>query len=423
MTCPSDVELARALTVGADPEISAHLAACATCRDYWDATHGAIELARELPVAIPPHARREEMRTAMLAASASVAGRAMHRAWIAPAVALAAAAGLVGALAVPGGSSSPSSAGLRHGIVRRHPAPAGATEARYSTTSVGADEVVRLTDGTIDIEVEPLSPGERFRVIVGDAEIEVRGTVFTVSASAEHLLDVAVARGRVDVKPETGPPATLGAGQSWHVARAASAVEPTPPAMVPPPPLPSPPPRAPAPPSALRPAPVAAPHRQRLVAQPLPRAKPPAPSASAEPPPAPVSSEAGPAGAAEELSYDQAWEAMRANDFARAASGFSRVLLIDPDGRLVEDASFWHAVALARGKRSAEALSAFRDFLDSYAGSVRAGEASAMLGWILVDARDYDEAARRFRAAADDPRATVRDSARAGLAALAKRKG
>jgi TolA-binding protein len=126
--------------------------------------------------------------------------------------------------------------------------------------------------------------------------------------------------------------------------------------------------------------------------------------------------------ATEEVSYDQAWEAMRANDFARAANGFSRVLLLAPDGPLVEDASFWHAVALARAKRSAEALSAFRDFLDSYAGSVRAGEASAMLGWILVDARDYDEAARRFRAAAGDAQASVRDSAQAGLAALATRK-
>lgn len=123
-----------------------------------------------------------------------------------------------------------------------------------------------------------------------------------------------------------------------------------------------------------------------------------------------------------ELSYDQAWEALRANNFARAASGFSRVLLLAPDSPLVEDASFWHAVALARGKRSAEALSAFRDFLDSYATSARAGEASAMLGWILIDARDYDEAARRFRAAVGDASAAIRASAQAGLDALAQHK-
>jgi len=412
MICPSDLELARALTVGAEPAIAAHLAACGACHARWDATSAAIELARELPVAIPPPGRREEMRTAMLAASASARGPALRRMWIAPAIAGAAAAGLVGLLTIPRGPSPPSSAGLHHGRVHPHP---GAPAARYLTTSVGADEVVHLTDGTIDVEVEPLSPGERFRVVVGAAEIEVRGTVFTVAASAERLIDVDVAHGRVEVKPETGPPATLDSGQSWHVALAASAAEPRPPVLtLPPPPSP-----APAPPSSLRSVPATARHRQRVTSPPAPHVEPPA---TADPAPSPATSEAEPARGADELSYDQAWDAMRANDFARAARGFSRVVLLAPDGPLVEDASFWHAVALARGKRGAEALSAFRDFLDSHAGSVRAGEASAMLGWILVDARDYDEAARRFTAAIDDAHPAVRDSAHAGLAALARRK-
>jgi hypothetical protein len=68
-----------------------------------------------------------------------------------------------------------------------------------------------------------------------------------------------------------------------------------------------------------------------------------------------------------------------------------------------------------------EALAAFRDFLDTYARSTRAGEASAMLGWILIDARAYDETARRFRAAGrrSEPRGPRK---RAGcLDALGKR--
>jgi TolA-binding protein len=125
---------------------------------------------------------------------------------------------------------------------------------------------------------------------------------------------------------------------------------------------------------------------------------------------------------AEELSYDQAWEALRTNNFGRAANGFGRVVLLAPDGPLVEDASFWRAVALARGQRHAEALSALRDFLDSYGASPRAGEASAMLGWMLIDARAYDEAARRFAAAVRDASPAVRSSAQAGLDALAHRK-
>ena len=143
--------------------------------------------------------------------------------------------------------------------------------------------------------------------------------------------------------------------------------------------------------------------------------------APASPQPQPQQPTDAPARTPAELSYDQAWEALRTNNFARAASGFARVLLLAPDSPLVEDASFWHAVALARGKRSAEALSAFRDFLDSYGRSARAGEASAMLGWLLIDARVYDEAAHRFRAAAGDASAAVRSSAQAGLDALARR--
>ena len=46
----------------------------------------------------------------------------------------------------------------------------------------------------------------------------------------------------------------------------------------------------------------------------------------------------------EEQSYDQAWEALRANNFLKAASGFTRVVLLAPDSPLVEDASFWRAV-------------------------------------------------------------------------------
>ncbi|MGH9884668.1 MAG: tetratricopeptide repeat protein [bacterium] len=128
------------------------------------------------------------------------------------------------------------------------------------------------------------------------------------------------------------------------------------------------------------------------------------------------------AGAPVEQSYDQAWGALRAGDFHRASGGFARVLLLAPDGPLVEDASFWRAVALARGQRAAEARSAFRDFLDSFGASHHAGEASAMLGWLLIDARAFDEAAQRFTTAAADANPAVRRSARAGLDALARRQ-
>jgi TolA-binding protein len=108
---------------------------------------------------------------------------------------------------------------------------------------------------------------------------------------------------------------------------------------------------------------------------------------------------------------------MRAGDFTAASSAFVRASILDPEGPLAEDASYWYPVALARAKR-AEATIAFRDFLDRYPRSTHAHEASAMLGWLLVDASQRAEAERRFRFALDDARPDVRASARAGLTAL-----
>jgi TolA-binding protein len=72
-------------------------------------------------------------------------------------------------------------------------------------------------------------------------------------------------------------------------------------------------------------------------------------------------------------------------------------------------------VALARAGRSGPAIRALRSFLSTYPQSARAGEAAARLGWLLVDDGDLTRAERWFRAAADDPVPSVRNSARAGL--------
>lgn len=459
MTCPGDIELSRALATGGGPELAAHLAACPTCRAAWDGARAAIEAARELPVALPPPERREEVRTAVLAAAAGLAHRPARRAWHVAAIAGAAAACAAGYLAISRAPAPPAAVHHAHGIVRPH---AGA---RYSVGAIGPDEIVRLGDGIVDVEVEPLRPGERFRVEVGGAELEVRGTAFRVTARAEYLVEVAVTRGRVDLRPEVGAPVTLAAGQSWHAGAAAEA----PPVAERAPAAPTPPP----PPKTSSSTRVQPPARATRIAAP-PRPAPPAPTASSRPSPrrppelasAPrppritaaarrdpgwpvaasvaasgsaagsvvelraaaespaASSPAAPAAASpagrapEEVSYDEAWAALRSGEFPRAARGFARVVLLAPDSPLVEDASFWRAVALARSKRGVEAVAAFHDFLGGHARSARAGEASAMLGWLLVDAGALDEAARRFDAAAGDPDPAVRRSARAGLDAL-----
>jgi TolA-binding protein len=521
MTCPSELERARALTLGAEPAIEAHLAVCTACRAAWRAEAEAIELARELPVAMPSSARREEVRTAVLAASASGSPPLVRRRWLAPAALGATAAGIVAYVAIPHGSSSslssPPSPSSSPGAATRaavHPHPG----ARYVSVSSAPDEVLQLAEGAIDIDVQPLRPGERFRVVVGDTELEVRGTTFSVTASAQHLIDVAVRHGRVDLRPRTGGDATLIAGQSWHAVPAAL-VEPfpssptSPPVRLPPRPTiaaegtsdggvaqsrrapaadggaarslrasasaadggAARSPRGSAPggdghaarsPRGSAPAvdgdaarsprglaaaidgDAARSPRGSAAARDVDAARSPRALASAregdeaspERAPGMESRPASLLGAGRgpdigpvkplgdtprapvERSYDQAWEALRAGDFGRAAGDFARVVLLDPDGPLVEDASFWRAVVLARGQRAAEARLAFHDFLDSFRSSPHAGEASAMLGWLLIDARSYDEAAQRFTAAAGDANPAVRHSARAGLGALARRE-
>jgi TolA-binding protein len=126
-----------------------------------------------------------------------------------------------------------------------------------------------------------------------------------------------------------------------------------------------------------------------------------------------------PARSAQEVLYDDAWDAMRASDFAKAAAGFASVVAVAPAGPLADEGAFWRAVALARAGSRPEAIATFRSMLGAYPASPRRGEASAMLGWLLVDARQLDEAGARFRVAADDPSGAVRRSAREGLDELA----
>ena len=127
-----------------------------------------------------------------------------------------------------------------------------------------------------------------------------------------------------------------------------------------------------------------------------------------------------PAATDAEAAYNDAWDAMRASDFRRAAAGFARVLALGPGAALGDDCAYWRAVALARASDTTLAIDAFRDMLRAYPSSPRRGQAAAMLGWLLVDARQLDEAALRFRAATADPNEAVRTSAGKGLAALAR---
>jgi TolA-binding protein len=387
--CPREPDVSRALQLGPDAALEQHLAACATCRASWDGYQAAIGLARELPVELPSPARSDEVRASLLAAAESgqagpICTRTAHLRW--PAVGVAAAAAMVWIARGHVHDARPRS----HAVVH------ASTGAAFVIASAPPDETLRLRGGTVEVQVDPLGPGERFRVVTGDGEVEVRGTAFAVSAADDRLADVSVAHGRVEIRPRDGAPALLGPGQTWRAERAA--VRPSAPAA---PPVVTP----PIEPAAA--APQAPPRRAvhqsaRFVAV----AEPPA-SATARSGPTP-----------QEALYDDAWDAMRAGDFAKAAARFASVVGAAPRGPLADEGAFWRAVATARAGQAAPAIDLFHEMLERYPASARRGEATAMLGWLLIDAGRRDEARAQFRAADRDPSDRVRASARRGLEAI-----
>lgn len=362
-----------------------------------------LDLVREVVAPLPPDARRDALRAQVLASARAqgvlhVAEPRRGRRSIVAAVGatLAVAAGVWLVLARDAAPAVHS-----HGSVR---ALGDAT--KFQTTTRSPDEVVMLYDGSIEITVAPLHAGERFRVLVGRDEIEVRGTQFIATARDGMLVDVTVSHGVVEVRPQFGAMAVLTSGEVWR-GPVAELARPAPAANPPPPP------------AALDP--VEALPRTAEASRPRPKAPKavaPRPPVEVAPPEKPRSPDATAEVLPQERAYIDGWTAMREARFDEAAKLFLRVQLLDPDGTLAEDATYYYAVALARAK-SEQAVGAFREMLARYPQGSRAGRANAMLGWLLVDAKQAAEAERRFRAALADPDDDVRESAEAGLAALA----
>ncbi len=386
MTCPSSHVLSRALDGVLEEVLVEHLAACASCTAELAATRDLIAVAREVGRPLPSATRREEVRTMLLAAGRSAEAladatqprRTRRIALAGASIAVAAAVAIV-VLA-----QGPDTAPHGHATVT----PVGT--ARYLAVASSPDETVWLFDGSIDVEVAPLHASERFRVRLAGAEIEVHGTRFIATARAGTLASVDVAHGIVEVRSGTGS-VLLRVGESWHAPAPILTATTTPR------------------PSPVTPA-IEAPPAKR---SPIRRAKTTAIAIPTAPPVA-AAVESLP----QERAYDAGWAALRTGRFGDSAREFLRVYVLDPDGPLAEDATYWRAVALARTDQTAQAMAAFRELLDRYPRSPRFGEASTMLGWLLVGANQRTEAARRFRAAIADPNPAVSHSARAGLEAV-----
>lgn len=425
--CPSPVDLERAFWSD-EPAVRAHAEDCAGCGAQWAEMAALVQAGRAIEPPASSVERKEELRTMLLSKGARAAPSVPRRPRWLVATPLAAAAAFAFAIAgwAIGKDSAPASEPARPPAVASGPPRRASVldhdHARYMFASESPDEIIRLVEGTLTLEVDPLRRGERFRVITGDAEVEVRGTAFDVTASADRLVAVRVIHGAVEVRAGDAPPRLLEPGQSWRAAPVTVAAAP-----------------ATATQATVTDAPLshdslgedAVASREATARRSArPRLDAPLPEAPAgiepEPEPAPAP-EPGPqaplppppARSPAQQAFDEGFRAVRAGDFAAAAESFATVEQVGGEPRVAHDAAFWRSVALARAGRTAAAVDSFRAFLASRPDSPRAGEASAMLGWLLVERGERALAGREFRRALNDPSDRVRRSATLGMRAAA----
>jgi len=364
-------------------------------------------VARELAPPAVDRDRLEQTRTSLLARAtlgAPLATRSWSK-WLVAGAALAAAAAVV--LWLVAGPEGPKQV-----ITALGPAS-------YERAHDWPDFIVHVSDGRVEVRVAALASDERFRVVTGDAEVEVRGSSFEIRAEGDRLREVGVQIGRAEVRVADQQVVVLAAGQRWTASALARAE--VVPAVAP---VPGP---APTPASAPAPAPAGpartmhspatssraiatSPHAIAAVAE--------TPSAKALPPPPPATVPSAPSALPGELDFRAGWTALRANDAGTAAGKFETACTAALHTALGEDACFWAGAAAKRANDTAHARAALERFIASFPGSSRVGEASALLGWILLDAGDASGATSAFHRAEQDRVPRVRDSAAKGLAAL-----
>jgi len=387
--CPPGWTLTRAASSEPrDPEVETHVAACAACAAELAALREIAAEARSLPA--PPRMNSESraaISARLLAAAPEPRRREVrpaHRTAVFSTLAAAVAFAIAG-VAVRNRQRlpEPQPGPVRTAAFTSRASIRAIGNARFFRAQPPPDEIVRLDDGRIELDVNPLAPGERFRVVTESGETEVRGTRFEVLASHRALRSVSVSRGRVEVRSGGGL-AVLDPGDRWEQAPPPDAA---PSAVV-----------ASAPPGAVI-APAAA------VAPPPPARRGLGPSAPSR----------GQPSANESALFDRAWSSLRAGDAAEAAASFAELERRARGHAIEEDALYWRAVSVARTKDSAAAGLLFREFLRRFPASSRRGEASLALGWILLDAGNVNAAREAFEQALSDPAGSVRDSALEGL--------
>jgi TolA-binding protein len=398
--CPAGWEITRALS---QPETSAdvlrHVRDCPTCAALAAELRMVISGAAEMrPVAPMSQASRDRISAFLGAANAEGAVSNRRRrpaAW-------AFAAGLAGLAVVVGGwifvaprSTKPQVANAPAKVSDDRGGQSASLakvrlfgEASFRRVSEPPDEIVRLAAGRAAFEVTRLTREQRFRVVTGDGEVEVRGTRFEVEAREGRLWNVAVTDGKVDVRVGDAV-LRLQNGDEWQRQPAVAAAQE---------------PQAPAP--------------NARVGEHESSSSPSGPSTGhGLPRKSKFGSQASETGKAKE-SFDLAWSHLRHAEWDEATRAFGVVAAQAHGQALEEDALYWQAVATARAGRRPQASELFERLLQRFQEGARTGAATLALAWLRFDVGDKERARVLFERAAGDSSARVRLGAADGLRRL-----
>jgi TolA-binding protein len=391
--CPPSEALTQAVSEGMSPTLQKHLRGCAHCTQYIQEEREAQSLLHTLPLRSPTAAQHQDARMALFAAAKAATPTIIRqRPWGKMALGLAASVMLIVGAAYWLTPTPPTKSAF---VESRGTIFAG-NQAQFHHQTNPGDELVLLTEGSITVDVAHLKPGERFRVVVGDSEIEVRGTSFEVTAHNGKLVSVRVLQGEVEIHTRQEPLVRLAPGERWVSADQIAASETV----------------VQEPSSLPEIVPVVLPALAPTVAAvetPTPTVKVP-PIKKEEPIIAPN---------ATEETYRTAYAAYRAGDFAAASKGFAEVSE-SASSDLAEDASYFYAVSLHRSK-SGKAKAALESFIQRFPQALRVNEARLFLGRLLLDAGDLFAAKQQLEAVVQNAPEALRKKAQDGLDAINQR--
>jgi TolA-binding protein len=407
--CPRAWQLTRA-SLGGDEndDVVEHVRTCSRCSEEWAALARTGDAARLLPVPQLSEPERARLEARLLIEAAAISRPTWYR--------VDRVRSRYGATLILLSIGAAFAAVVTMGVLRLlEPRPTSASFA--AVKAIGAtsftrlqpppDELIRLDTGTVEVTVGRATDGRRLRIETDDAIIEASPGRFVAEASAHMLVAVRVFAGYAEVRAN-GERATLRVGDEW--ARSAGTPATRPPPIAPSPPLAAVPVHASPPPALPAARPVGATSRSSTFhAQKMPTIASLAPTPSVPPP---FRREVS---GTQRASFERGWNLLRSGDPAKAAEAFAEVERLSGSDAIAEDALFWQAVSLGKANRKTEAAMALHRFVTRFPNSERFGEASAMLGWMLLDEGDRDGAKQAFQRAIHDRVDRVRASAQSGL--------